>query len=62
MENHKLVRNLRNLAMEAADALWAIDHGKKPERDPIAINQDLHRLRPQIDAMFPPLPEEEKGK
>lgn len=60
MENHQLVRRLRNLAMEAADALWAIDHGKKPERDPIAINQDLHRLRPQIDTAFPPLMEEKR--
>lgn len=57
-KSDKLVRTLRNLAMEAADALWAITHGKKTERDPIAINQDIHRLRQQIDAAFPPLPNE----
>ncbi|MEX1052071.1 MAG: hypothetical protein WEC83_01650 [Patescibacteria group bacterium] len=30
------------LAIEAADALWAIQKGKQPDRDPLQINQDIY--------------------
>src|SRR3989344_2837282 len=51
---NELVRQLRNLAVEAADALWALHHHKEPKRHPIAINQEIHLLRTKIDALFPP--------
>ena len=51
---NELVRQLRNLAVEAADALWALYHNKEPTRNPIAINQEIHILRTKIDALFPP--------
>ena len=52
MHNEIVVRRLRDLSLEAADALWALAKGKEPDRDPIAINQDIHNLRSRIDAAF----------
>jgi hypothetical protein len=42
--------------------LWALAKGKKPDRDPIAINQDIHRLRPRIDALLREPPENGQKK
>ena len=54
--NFRDVIHLRNLALEAADALWALAKGKTPDWDPITINQDIHKLRPVIDAAFSAAP------
>ncbi len=35
---------LKRLALEAANALWALAEGKDPERDPKSINQDIYRM------------------
>jgi len=37
-----------DLAMEAADALWALDKGKKPDRSPRAINQDIYDVNRRL--------------
>ena len=47
-----LLQRLRDLSVEAADALWVHKEGKTPDRDPILINQEIHGLRPQIDAIL----------
>ncbi|HDQ16853.1 MAG TPA: hypothetical protein ENN31_01885 [Candidatus Vogelbacteria bacterium] len=49
---------LRDLAMEAANALWALEHHKKPNRDPITINQKIYSLRQRLDELsfFVPSP------
>lgn len=49
---------LRDLAMEAANALWALEHQKKPDRDPITINQEIYSLRQRLDELsfFVPSP------
>lgn len=55
-------KSLWDLAVEAADALWAIKNGKEPARDPIAINQDIYALRSHIAEFFavPPAMDWEK--
>ncbi len=60
--DNTLVKKLRDLAVEAADALWALANGKNPDRDPILINQDIHRLRPRIDAFLQEPPENGQKK
>lgn len=41
---------LAPLAVEAADALWAIAHHKQPRRDPISVNQAIYStLRQQSE-------------
>jgi hypothetical protein len=35
---------LKRLALEAANALWAIAEGKEPDRPPKDINQDIYRM------------------
>ena len=44
----ELFKKLFDLSIEAANALWALEKGKTPDRDPIAINQDIHNLRTKI--------------
>ena len=48
----KLIQQLRDLAIESADALWALAEDKKPDRDPKSINQDIYHLRLQIDEIL----------
>ena len=52
------MKQLRDLTMEAADALWALKHGKEPNRDPITINQEIYALRQRLDELpfFVPSP------
>lgn len=44
--NYEVIRGekLKRLALEAANALWAIAEGKDPDRDPKEINQDIYRM------------------
>lgn len=43
------VIKFRNLALEAADALWALSKGKAPDRPPRDINQDIYQIRSLVD-------------
>lgn len=45
----KQFEDFHNLTIEAADALWAMDKGKKPNRNPRQINQDIYNSRSLIE-------------
>jgi hypothetical protein len=45
----KQFEDFHKLTIEAADALWAIQKGKKPDRDPRQINQDIYTSSPLIE-------------
>lgn len=46
---------MRNLSLEAADALWAIRKNKNPDRDPNAIYADIQEHRTNIVLVLPEL-------
>jgi len=47
-------RGLLKLALQAADALWALAEGKEPETDPKAINQDIYDFQRRIGPILNP--------
>ena len=51
-EDKEVLVKFRNLAMEAADALWALEEGRPVRRPPKVINADIHNLRPKVDALL----------
>jgi len=43
---------MRNLSIEAADALWAIRKNKKPDRNPEDICRDIEQHHPAVALAF----------
>lgn len=54
------LQRFRNLSVEAANSLWAIQRKKEPAHDIHRVNQDIHNLLPAIDAMIAKLCHDEK--
>lgn len=48
MSNLEILQRMRNLTIEAADALWAIRKNKDPDRDPNAICADIQENRTDV--------------
>ncbi len=46
------LQRFRNLSVEAADSLWAIQRKKEPAHDIHRVNQDIHNLLPDVDAII----------
>ena len=52
MTDAEVVRRFREVSVEAADAIWAMQRKKPTDRDPHDINQDLYKLLPRFDAII----------
>ena len=52
MSNSEIMRRMRNLSVEAADALWAIRKNKKPDRNPEDICNDIQQLQMAVALAF----------